>query len=196
MLKITSLKTYYKLHLLLGQPSKCISKNDISKGWVVMPADSVWQWIQRFYNLLYELGLRGRWQSSIWACNVAPKSCFHVARLKVREHCKVITLHAMFKVEALIWVSIWRALKFQRFNWRVGSNSRRHFKNIQMKYKTHIKLAHDLYGICFYIMWRIKNQPSNSTSCDDNALHLWVLVTVFRDSKMPFQSMRSNSKPI
>ena len=65
MLKITSLKTYYNLHLLLGQPSKCISKNDISKGWVVMPADSVWQWIQRFYNLLYEMGLRGRWQSSI-----------------------------------------------------------------------------------------------------------------------------------
>ena len=26
-------------------------------------------------------------------------------------------------------------------------------------------------------MWRIKNQPSNSTSCSDNALHLLVLVT-------------------
>ena len=26
-------------------------------------------------------------------------------------------------------------------------------------------------------VWRIKNQPSNSTSCSDNALHLLVLVT-------------------
>ena len=25
-------------------------------------------------------------------------------------------------------------------------------------------------------MWRIKNQPSNSTSCSDNALHLLVLM--------------------
>ena len=26
-------------------------------------------------------------------------------------------------------------------------------------------------------IWRIKNQPYNSTSCSDNALHFWVLVT-------------------
>ena len=29
----------------------------------------------------------------------------------------------------------------------------------------------------YNIMWRIKNQPSNSTSCGDNALRLLVLVT-------------------
>ena len=39
-----------------------------------------------------------------------------------------------------------------------------------------MKLVHDLYGICF--QYNVKNwdQPSNSTSCSDNALCLLVLV--------------------
>ena len=42
-----------------------------------------------------------------------------------------------------------------------------------MKYKTHIKsMVHVLST-----MWRMTNQPSNSTSCSDNALRLLVLVT-------------------
>jgi hypothetical protein len=45
---------------------------------------------------------------------------------------------AVLKIEALIWVSFWRALKFQPFNWRVGSNPRRQSKNIEWKYNTHM----------------------------------------------------------
>ena len=49
------------------------------------------------------------------------------------------------KIEALIWVSFWRALKFFSFTWQVGSNPRHQSKNVEMQYKTHIKLVYDLY---------------------------------------------------
>jgi hypothetical protein len=78
-------------------------------------------------------------------------------------------LRAVFKIEALIWVSLWR----------VGSNLRRQSKNIKMKHETQ-----NLYQTCACIIWymfsvlcgKIKNQPSNSTSCSDNALRLLGLV--------------------
>jgi hypothetical protein len=48
---------------------------------------------------------------------------------------------------------------------------------IEMKDKTHIKLVHEFYMIhVSSTMWRIKNQPSNSTSWSDNTLRLLVLV--------------------
>ena len=85
----------------------------------------------------------------------------------------------MFKIEALTWVSFWRALKFQLLSWRAGSNSRRQSKNIEMNYKIHIKVVHELQYMVHVssTMWRIKNQPSSSTSCSDNVLRLLVLVT-------------------
>jgi hypothetical protein len=46
---------------------------------------------------------------------------------------------AVFKIEALIWVSFWRPLKFQPFSWKLGFNPRRQSKNIEMKYITHIR---------------------------------------------------------
>ena len=58
-------------------------------------------------------------------------------------------LHAMFKIEALMWVSFWRVPKFQPFSWKVGSNPTRQSKNIRMKYKARIKLEHELYGTRF-----------------------------------------------
>ena len=80
---------------------------------------------------------------------------------------------SMFKIEALIWVSFWRAFKFQLFGWRVGLNPRHRFKNIE----TNFFLKNIILNLCmiymvhvFSTMWRIKNQPSNSTSCSDNAL--------------------------
>ena len=69
----------------------------------------------------------------------------------------------------LIWVSFWRALKFQPFNWKVGSNSRRRSKNIEMKYKLILNLCVKLVHVS-NTMWRIKNEPSNSAYCIDNAL--------------------------
>jgi hypothetical protein len=60
---------------------------------------------------------------------------------------------AMFKFEALIRASFWRALKFQLFSWRVGSNPRRRSKNIEMKYKTHIKLVHRIIWYMFPVQW-------------------------------------------
>ena len=42
------------------------------------------------------------------------------------------TSWAMFKIEALVWVSFWRALKFQFFNQRACSDPRHQFKNIEM----------------------------------------------------------------
>ena len=83
----------------------------------------------------------------------------------------------MFKIEALGWVSFWRALKFETFGWWAGSNLRHQSKNIEIKYKAHIKPLHATWYIHISNpMWRIKNQPSNSTSCSDNALCLLVLV--------------------
>ena len=61
----------------------------------------------------------------------------------------------VFKIEALLWVSFWRALTFQPFYWRAESNPRRQSKNIEMKYKTHIKLVHESYGTCF--QYNVKN---------------------------------------
>ena len=87
--------------------------------------------------------------------------------------------HGMFSVQdwALVWVTFWRALKFQSFKCTVGSNPRRQSKNIEMKHKIHIKLVYEFYMIhVSSVMGRIKNQPSNSTSCNDNALRLLVLV--------------------
>ena len=37
--------------------------------------------------------------------------------------------------QRFIWVSFWRALKFQPFSWRVGSNSRHQSKNIECNTK-------------------------------------------------------------
>ena len=59
--------------------------------------------------------------------------------------------HSVFKIEALIWVSFWRVLKFEPFSWRVGSNPRLQSKNIEMEYKTHIKLVHELNGTWFLV---------------------------------------------
>ena len=88
------------------------------------------------------------------------------------------TFLAVFKIDALVQVSFWRVLKFQRFRWRVGSNPRHQSKNIEMQYKTRIKLVHEFnMRHVSNTMWRIKNQPSNSASCSDNALvRLLVLV--------------------
>ena len=62
------------------------------------------------------------------------------------EHDEGCVCSAVFKIEALIWVSFWRAVKFQPFNRRVGWNLRRRSKNIEMKYKTHMKC-------CAWIIW-------------------------------------------
>ena len=67
---------------------------------------------------------------------------------------------AVVKIEALIWFSFWSALKFWPFSWTVGSNPRRQPKNIQMKYKTHIKLVHELHGTCF--QYNVKNQQHST----------------------------------
>ena len=84
----------------------------------------------------------------------------------------------MFKIEVLILrVSFWRALKVQRFIWRVASNPRRQSKNVEMKCKTCIQLVREFYMVrVSSTMWRIQNQSSNSTSCSDIALRLLVLV--------------------
>ena len=64
----------------------------------------------------------------------------------------------MFNIEALIWISFWRAVKIQLFSWRVSSNPRHQSKNIEMNYMSHIKLVHEFYMIhLFSILWRIKN---------------------------------------
>ena len=99
--------------------------------------------------------------------NSRPKCCLHVLYIAC-HYLEMRWFPSVFKD--------WRALKFQFFSWRVGSNPRRQSKNIKMKYKTHIELVHQLYDTCFQFIWRIKNQPSNSSSCSDNALRLFVLV--------------------
>ena len=85
-------------------------------------------------------------------------------------------LNFSFSVEGLVQI-IWRALKFQSFSWQVGSNPRHQSMNIEMKYKTELKICAWIMRYMFPgTMWRIKNQPSYSTSCIDNAQRLLVLV--------------------
>ena len=57
------------------------------------------------------------------------------------------SLAEVFKIEALIWVSFWRVLKFQPSCWMDGSNPIHQSKNTEMRYKTHIKLVLELCGI-------------------------------------------------
>ena len=52
-------------------------------------------------------------------------------------------------LEAFIWFSFWRALKFQSFNWRVGSNPRRQSKNTK-KWTT--KLTLNLCRMIWYML--------------------------------------------
>ena len=82
---------------------------------------------------------------------------------------------SLVKIEALIWVSFWMALKFQPFSWKIGSNPRHQSKNIEMKHKVILSLCMNYMVHVFSIMRRIKNHPSNSTSCSDNAIRLLVL---------------------
>ena len=94
------------------------------------------------------------------------------------------------KIEALIWVSFWRALKFQLFSWRAGSNPRRQSKNIlEMKNTKFILNSCMNYMVhVFSTMWRIKTQPSNSIACSDIALRLLVHVAGILDRGMPVTS--------
>jgi len=108
----------------------------------------------------------------------------------------LVPIAPVFKIEALIWVSFWRALKFEPFGWRASSNSRHQFNNIEIKYKKPILNLCMIYMVhASNTMWRIKNQPSNSTSSSDNALRLLVLVPIFQDSKILSQSMNSTPNP-
>jgi hypothetical protein len=85
-------------------------------------------------------------------------------------------MEAVFKIEALIWVSFWMAINFspsveglvqnQGVNPRIKKWDTKSILNLHMNYIVHL----------FSTMWRIKNWPSNSISCSDNALRLLVLV--------------------
>ena len=99
----------------------------------------------------------------------------------------------MLKIEALIWISFWRALKYQHCDWKAYLNLG-HQWIFPKKYKTHIKIMHDLHGTCFKYNEIMMKQPSNSTSWSDNALRLLVIVAVFQVSKMLFQSTNSIAK--
>ena len=63
-----------------------------------------------------------------------------------------------------------------QFNWRTGSNPRCRFRNTNWGTKLIVNLCMNYVVHVSSTMWRIKNQPSNSTSCSDNALHSLVLV--------------------
>ena len=80
-------------------------------------------------------------------------------------------------VEGLVWI--------QDVNLRVQKWNMKLILNLCMNYMVHVSST----------MWRIKNQPSNSTSCSDNVLPLLILVAVFQDSTMSFQSINSTPNP-
>ena len=84
---------------------------------------------------------------------------------------------AVFKIEALIWVSfrralanfslaIERSLQIQDANLKILKWDTTLVLNLCMNYMVHVSST----------IWRIKNQSSNSTSSSDNALRLLVLV--------------------
>jgi hypothetical protein len=61
----------------------------------------------------------------------------------------------------------WFKIQIQDVNPRIHNWNTKLMLNLRMNYMVHISNS---------IMWRIKNQPSNSTSCIDNTLRLLVLV--------------------
>ena len=90
--------------------------------------------------------------SSSWACRFSsaiPSTLVSAdSRWCTRIHrnlsvCELIDRNrrTVFKIDVLRWVSFWRALKVQLFS----SNPRRQSKNIEMEYKTPIKLVYGLY---------------------------------------------------
>ena len=62
--------------------------------------------------------------------------------------------------------SVEQVVQIQDVNPRIQKWNTKLILNLCMNYMVHVSNT----------MWRIKNQPSNSTSCSDNALHLLVLV--------------------
>jgi hypothetical protein len=84
--------------------------------------------------------------------------------------------YAMFKIKALLWISIWSALEFQPFSWKARSNPTRQSKNIEINTKLMLNLCMNYMIHISSTMWNFENQPCNSTSCSDNALCLLVLV--------------------
>ena len=89
----------------------------------------------------------------------------------------------MFKCTSPIWLVLRVWVKgnlvpilsvFQLKGWFKSKTSIQEYRNeIQNSYQT---IVYESHGTCSSIMWRIKIQPSNSTSCSDNALHSLVFV--------------------
>ena len=79
----------------------------------------------------------------------------------------------VFKIEALIWVSFWRTPKFPALQLKDRFKSKtsiEEYRNANTK---------PILNLCIYYivhvsstLWKIKNQPSNSTSCSESTLRL------------------------
>ena len=61
----------------------------------------------------------------------------------------LLSMYPVFKIEASYEFHFEGLSNFNLFSWRARSNPRRQSKNIEMKYKTHTKIVHVLYGTCF-----------------------------------------------
>jgi hypothetical protein len=122
-------------------------------------------------------GLRVTSSFSIWGYVI--KGCFERGRFwRARSRLKGIEdFNLEHRLKPSYEFHFERALKFQPFSWKVGSNPRRRSKNIEIEIQ-------NSYLTRAWVIWymfpvrceELENQPSNSTSCSDNALCLLVLV--------------------
>ena len=81
----------------------------------------------------------------------------------------------VFKIEALVWVSFQRALKFQPFDRKVGSNPKTSIQERRNEIQNSYFICACIIRYMFPVQCEeLKNQPSNFTSCSDNTLRLMV----------------------
>ena len=98
------------------------------------------------------------------------KSHFYVLTFYMAyNHCSRLKPSYEFHFEGLsnFNASIEGLVQIQDVNPRIQNWNTKLILNLCMNYMVYV----------FSTMWRIKNQPSNFTSCNDNAPHLLVLVT-------------------
>ena len=107
-----------------------------------------------------------------------------------------LATHTVFQIKSSyefhfegLWnfrASVEGLIQIQDINLRISKWNIKVVLNLCMNYMIHVS----------NILWRIKNQSLNSTSWSDNTPRLFILVAVFQDSKMSFQSMNSVQNPV
>ena len=86
----------------------------------------------------------------------------------------------MFKIEALIWVSFWRTLKFQPLSWEASSNPRRQSGILGSTYPApHLDDSRSLLSLILYLLVRLLIHILRHLGFDCFSLNLSLLTIIW-----------------